>query len=197
MASLADIGSALAAHRAARGLTQRALAGTLGVKQPQIARWEATGYRTASLERVSAAAEALGIDVGSPLPLAAEAQTAYAPTTPAAVADQTAARALARLGVSAETVVAFCRSHGIREMALFGSAVRTDFDGHSDVDVLVSWDEHRKPATIGALDDIEAELRGIFRRRADLVDRALGERDENFVRRSHILNGARTVYVAR
>lgn len=198
MTSLADIGMTLPARRVALGLTQRALAARLGVKQPQVARWESTGYRTATLERVSAVAETLGVDAGHAVSLAAESPVTYsARQTDPLVASGTGARALDRLGVRPAAIAAFCRSHGVREMSLFGSAVRTDFGVTSDVDVLVTWGVGRQPASISALADIEEELAAIFRRSVDLVDRATVEVSENPVRRSHILNGARPIYVSR
>ncbi len=33
----------------------------------------------------------------------------------------------------------FCRVHAVRELAVFGSAVRDDFDSDSDVDVLIEF----------------------------------------------------------
>jgi uncharacterized protein len=194
MTSPSDIGPLLVATRVAQGLTQRALAEMVGVKQPQVARWEATAYQSAALSRVDAVARALGITLETPVPLAAEAAAAYG-ASPATASD-TGARALARLGVSTETISAFCRVHGVAEMALFGSSVRTDFTATSDIDVLVTWREQSKPRSLADLTDLEAELAGIFRRDVDLVDRTAIEKSENHLRRSRILAGARTVYVA-
>ena len=80
MSTILDIGSSLAGARKAAELSQRELAERLGTSQQQIARWEATGYRSASLARVAAAAEALGISAPSPLasiPVAAETLAGY------------------------------------------------------------------------------------------------------------------------
>jgi predicted nucleotidyltransferase len=195
MTRMVDIGKQLVTRRGALGLSQRALGERLGVKQPQIARWEANSYASASLARVSAVAEILGLDTSATSsPLVAEAAAGY--TTCSGTPD-TGTRALDRLGVRPETLAAFCRLHGIAEMALFGSAVRTDFRPDSDVDLLVTWAEGHEPTGFGMLADLEEELRAIFRRSVDLVDRASVETGENYVRRSHILNGARSVYVAR
>jgi len=186
-----DIGTQLIAARTSSGLTQRELGRRLGVKQPQIARWESTKYRSASLAHVDAVARALGLETATPLP-AAETAAVYA-----AQSADTAERALARLGVRPETIEAFCRLHGIAEFALFGSSVRTDFSPESDVDILLTWSEGAAPADFQTLLDIEAELSGIFRREVDVVDRAAVERSENYVRARRILDGARSVYVAR
>jgi hypothetical protein len=43
------------------------------------------------------------------------------------------------LAVPDEVVAAFCDRHGIRRLAVFGSALRDDFRDDSDVDVLVEF----------------------------------------------------------
>lgn len=195
MTTILGIGHTLVAARIASGITQRELAARLGVAQPQVARWEATEYRTASLSRVDAAAQALGVEASAHRALAAEPAAAYGTTSPGA--SDVGARALARLGVRPETIAAFCRLHGIAEMWLFGSSVRTDFGPMSDVDVLVTWAQDRAPREMGVLLDTQEELGAIFRRKVDLVDKAGVERSANHIRRSHILNGAQRVYVER
>ena len=69
-----------------------------------------------------------------------------------------------------ETIEAFCRRHQIRQLSLFGSAVREDFRPESDVDILV---EFEPDAQIGflALSRMQRELTAIFQRPVDLVPR--------------------------
>ena len=45
------------------------------------------------------------------------------------------------LDISAETIVGFCQRWRVRELALFGSVLRQDFDSKSDIDLLVSFSE--------------------------------------------------------
>jgi ribosome-binding protein aMBF1 (putative translation factor) len=59
--SLTELPAALIRARTAVGLTQRALAERLGLKEQQIQRYEATGYAGASLERLQAVADGLGV----------------------------------------------------------------------------------------------------------------------------------------
>ena len=54
---------ALIKARIALGLSQKELAERLGLKEQQIQRYEATEYATASLKRVKAVINALGIEV--------------------------------------------------------------------------------------------------------------------------------------
>lgn len=193
MASLLDIGSQLAAARTSRGLSQRELGDLLGVKQQQVARWEASRYRSASLERVAAVARALGVDgaAGAQPSLAAEAVATYSTALPGC--DSEAVAALARTGASAAALAAFSRSHGIARLELFGSVLTSDFGADSDVDILASYDTDRTPSLLD-IADLEAELVGIFRRPVDLISRAGVESSSNEVRKREILGSARTLY---
>ena len=61
--SLDELPSVLVKARIASGLTQKQLAGKLGLKEQQIQRYEATGYSGASLQRIQQVIDALGIKV--------------------------------------------------------------------------------------------------------------------------------------
>jgi predicted nucleotidyltransferase len=47
-----------------------------------------------------------------------------------------------------EKIADFCRSHHIRKLAVFGSALREDFRPDSDLDVLVEFDPGHTPGLI-------------------------------------------------
>ncbi|MDP9441305.1 MAG: helix-turn-helix domain-containing protein, partial [Actinomycetota bacterium] len=61
--SLADLATLLIKVRIARGWSQRQLADLLGVAEQQVQRYEATGYRSASLARICDVAAALGVTI--------------------------------------------------------------------------------------------------------------------------------------
>ena len=61
--SLVELPDVLIRARIAAGLTQKALAARLGLKEQQIQRYEATRYAGASLSRVQAVADALGVRI--------------------------------------------------------------------------------------------------------------------------------------
>ncbi|HAL30239.1 MAG TPA: hypothetical protein DCP20_05940 [Coriobacteriia bacterium] len=130
-----DIGPALIAARHAAGMSQRELGSAIGVAQQQIARWETSGYRNASLERVDAVAEALGY-AAAELPIAAEAQAAYA-----ASALTPAVTPVRDLGEIAARVRAHGRElrerFGIVRIGVFGSFAYGGQTDTSDVDLLV------------------------------------------------------------
>jgi ribosome-binding protein aMBF1 (putative translation factor) len=62
-ASFHELPRALIEARIARGLSQRALAERLGLKEQQVQRYEATDYAGASLARVAQVIDALGVEV--------------------------------------------------------------------------------------------------------------------------------------
>ena len=61
--TLAELATLLVKARVARGWTQRQLADALGVAEQQVQRYEANGYRSASLARMCDIADALGVQV--------------------------------------------------------------------------------------------------------------------------------------
>ncbi len=61
--SLRDLPDALIRARIATGLTQKALAARLGLKEQQVQRYEATRYASANLARLQAVADALGVRI--------------------------------------------------------------------------------------------------------------------------------------
>ena len=61
--SLADLAILLVKARIARWWTQRDLAKALNIAEQQVQRYEATGYRSASLARICDVAAALAITV--------------------------------------------------------------------------------------------------------------------------------------
>ncbi len=61
-----------------------------------------------------------------------------------------------------------CLRYRVRELALFGSAVREDFSATSDVDVLVEFEPDAEVGFI-TLSRMQRELSAILHRRVDLV----------------------------
>lgn len=89
----------------------------------------------------------------------------------------------------------FCQRWQITEFALFGSVLRDDFRPDSDIDVLVTYvpDSHR---SLADLDTMQEQIKAIFGRRVDLVNRRTIERSDNYIIRKSILRSARTIYAA-
>jgi predicted nucleotidyltransferase len=60
-----------------------------------------------------------------------------------------------------EALEAFCRHRGIRRLAVFGSALRSDFRPDSDIDVLVEFEPGCTPGLLG-MARMERELSALL-----------------------------------
>ena len=89
-------------------------------------------------------------------------------------------------------IAAFCRKWRVKELSVFGSALRKDFGSDSDVDVLVELQPGHGLVMYDWLNMIE-ELRVIFGREVDLV--AKGGLKNPF-RRHHVLNNREVMYAS-
>ena len=86
----------------------------------------------------------------------------------------------------------FCRRWKIRELALFGSVLRTDFRTDSDVDVLVTFHDDADWGLLAHI-QMQQELATLLHRPIDLVSKRALERSRNWVRREAILNTAQVI----
>ena len=93
-------------------------------------------------------------------------------------------------------IARFCQRWNVRELALFGSALRSDFGPNSDVDVLVTF---LPEAEWGLLDHVQMqqELQTLFHRNVDLISRRALERKRNWLLRREILNTAEPLFPQR
>ncbi|MBM3334040.1 nucleotidyltransferase domain-containing protein [Candidatus Sumerlaeota bacterium] len=89
----------------------------------------------------------------------------------------------------------FCERWKVREMCLFGSALREDFDAQSDVDILVSFAPEADWSWCDWM-EMTDQIKEIFGREVDLVSRSAVERSENPYRKRHILSHLEPLYVA-
>jgi uncharacterized protein len=92
-----------------------------------------------------------------------------------------------------ERIAEFCDRWQIIEFALFGSILREDFRPDSDVDVMVQFHPDARPK-FSTLDQMEAELKAIFRRDVDLITRQGIETSRNYLRRQEIFSSAQVIY---
>jgi predicted nucleotidyltransferase len=100
-----------------------------------------------------------------------------------------------RIEIPQDRLAAFCRTHRIRRLSVFGSALREDFRPDSDVDLLVSFEEGARYSLFDLV-TMQDELQAILGREVDLVEREAVEQSENYIRRRHILQNEEPVYVA-
>ena len=100
-----------------------------------------------------------------------------------------------RIEIPHDRLAVFCRTHRIRRLSVFGSALREDFRPDSDVDLLVSFEEGARHSLFDLV-TMQDELQAILGREVDLVEREAVEQSENYIRRRHILQNEEPVYVA-
>ena len=98
----------------------------------------------------------------------------------------------AQVELDQHALAEFCRKWGIRELSIFGSALRDDFNPESDLDFLVSF-EPGTPLDIDRLLDMKEELEARLGRSVDLVEK---EALRNPWRKREILRTREVIYAA-
>jgi hypothetical protein len=96
-----------------------------------------------------------------------------------------------KVSIPSRPIQDFCHRYQVRELSVFGSAVRNDFHGASDIDLLVDF---LPEAQIGYLTllKMQRELSSILKRRVDLVPKG-GLKAKI---RKEILTQAKVIYAA-
>jgi predicted nucleotidyltransferase len=95
------------------------------------------------------------------------------------------------LDIDRRAVKAFCERHHVARLAVFGSALRDDFDADSDVDVLVEFQPDHVPGLTFV--SMERELSELLQgRQVDLVT----PKFLNVRIREQVLREAEPLYVA-
>lgn len=95
-----------------------------------------------------------------------------------------------------EEIGALCRRHRVAELAMFGSALRDDFDPHSDLDFLVRFEPDAERPWMGEFQALEEDLSALLGRRVDVLDWNAIERSRNWIRREAILSSKQSVFAA-
>jgi hypothetical protein len=90
-------------------------------------------------------------------------------------------------------ILRFCQRWQVRELALFGSALRADFKPERDADVLISF---QAAANWGLFDHVQMRLHleAIFKRKVDLVTLRTLEQTQNDLLRERILKTTKPVF---
>jgi len=168
MAQIRDIGSDLVAARRAMGITQRELGERVGVTQPQIARWEASRYRSTTLERVDQVARELGYEITTTgTLLAAESRSTWgrAPLCPPD-SHHDPVRDLGEIAVRLRAHgTELHHDYGLKRIGVFGSFATGRQAFGSDVDLLVETDNPGGFRYISAAQRVEQ----ILQRNVDFV----------------------------
>lgn len=98
----------------------------------------------------------------------------------------------AKIPIDRDRIAEFCRRWKVKELALFGSVLRDDFEPESDVDVLVTFAPGEQWDLLDVV-EMQRDLAAIIGRQVDLV---LKESLVNPFRRHHILKTKKVIHVA-
>ena len=79
------------------------------------------------------------------------------------------------------------------ELSLFGSILRDDFHGDSDIDMLIAFADDADWSLFDHI-QMQQELAALFNRKVDLISKRAILRSQNPMRRQEILSTARVVY---
>lgn len=93
--------------------------------------------------------------------------------------------------IDLDRLSAFCSSHRIARLALFGSAARDALRPDSDIDLLIEFEAGTRIGLVG-VSSLELELAEFFCRKVDL--RAAADLSRYF--REDVVKGAEVLYAA-
>ena len=96
-----------------------------------------------------------------------------------------------RIDVDQGQIADFCRRHGIRKLAFFGSVLSEDFGPDSDVDVLVEFEENRRVGLL-RMAGMQLDLEKIIGRPVDMRT----PQDLSVYFRDEVVAGAEVRYAA-
>ncbi|MCX7840165.1 MAG: nucleotidyltransferase family protein [Anaerolineae bacterium] len=96
---------------------------------------------------------------------------------------------LQELDLPIQEIKKLCQRYRVRELALFGSVLREDFNEASDIDLLVEFEPDARVSFL-TLAKMQRELSTMLHRRVDLVPKnGLKPRI-----RENVLNNAKVIY---
>ena len=100
------------------------------------------------------------------------------------------------IDLNSEAIRDFCRKWKIKELSVFGSILRGDFQADSDIDFLADYEEDEEWDLFDSL-QMQDELEGVLGRKVDVVDRYAIEHDGNRFINKEILSAAEQVFGKR
>ncbi|MGD0768543.1 MAG: nucleotidyltransferase family protein [Tepidisphaeraceae bacterium] len=99
---------------------------------------------------------------------------------------------VSELSIPGSDLEALCRRYKVRELSIFGSAIRADFRADSDIDLLVQFDPSARIGFL-ALAALQRELSDLLGRKVDLVPK---DGLKPLIRDS-VVSGAKVLYHAK
>lgn len=99
------------------------------------------------------------------------------------------------LNISQEKLSLLCKKYLIKELSLFGSALRIDFDEDSDIDLLVTFEDKTKYSLFDIV-RVKEDFEKLFDRPVDIVNHKAIEKSKNSYRKKAILDTAKVIYAS-
>jgi hypothetical protein len=99
------------------------------------------------------------------------------------------------INIQEEQLRGICKRYLIRELAIFGSALREDFNEKSDVDLLIEF-EPKSGITLFNIVDLKEEFEKLFGRDVDIVSKKAIQRSRNYIKRKVILENLMVIYAS-
>ncbi|WP_017295184.1 nucleotidyltransferase family protein [Geminocystis herdmanii] len=101
-----------------------------------------------------------------------------------------------RLQISLNQIFDICQQWNIKEMALFGSVLRDDFNNESDVDFLISF-QPNTPQGLLTISKLKSQLESLLNYPVDIAIKDSLNDNDNWIRSKEILTTAQTIYLLR
>jgi predicted nucleotidyltransferase len=99
------------------------------------------------------------------------------------------------ISIQEEKLREICKRFLIHELALFGSALREDFNENSDIDLLVEFTPESGISLFDII-DLKDEFENLFGREVDIVSKNAIKRSNNYIRKKAILENYKVIYAS-
>jgi predicted nucleotidyltransferase len=102
---------------------------------------------------------------------------------------------LHNIDIGEDEIEKICQRFLIKELAIFGSVLRDDFNESSDIDLLI---EFKTDSGISFFDiiDLQDEFKKLFGRDVDIVSKNAVRRSRNYIRKNTILENHKVIYAS-
>jgi uncharacterized protein len=97
-----------------------------------------------------------------------------------------------RYEIDDQIILSLVKKYRVKELAFFGSVLRTDFNESSDIDILVEFDDNKEYSLFDIL-EIKEEFEKLLGKDVDLIEK---QSLKNPYRRENILKNAKVFYAA-
>jgi hypothetical protein len=99
------------------------------------------------------------------------------------------------INIQEEKLKEICRNYSIKELSMFGSILRSDFDSGSDIDLLIEFEPDMRISLFDIV-DLKKEFEKLFGREVDIVTKNAIKRSRNHLRKKNILENYKVVYAS-